>query len=155
MLFRSIQFKDPVIRKFAFITYIKTDNVYNRELAKSNVRSSLAKYFINLDEGVQFIPKSDLIKKIIDESDVIKSCDIDIISEVAEETFYNGYYDKYELKYINGYYQYVTTRYIYEEDNTPCLDSYDNISLDSKLEIPILHGGFKYYPDKTDRKSVV
>lgn len=151
----SIQFKDPVIRKFAFITYIKTDNVYNRELAKSNVRSSLAKYFINLDEGVQFIPKSDLIKKIIDESDVIKSCDIDIISEVAEETFYNGYYDKYELKYINGYYQYVTTRYIYEEDNTPCLDSYDNISLDSKLEIPILHGGFKYYPDKTDKNSYI
>ena len=37
---------------------------------------------------------------------------------------------------------------MYEEESHPGLDNYGNISVDSKMEIPILHGGFRYYPNK-------
>ena len=39
-------------------------------------------------------------------------------------------------------------REIYEDTVYPGLDGYGNISLNSKLEVPVLHGGFSYYPEK-------
>ena len=49
---------------------------------------------------------------------------------------------------INGIYEYRSIRTIYESQRYPGIDSYGNISLDSKLEVAMLHGGFKYYTDK-------
>jgi hypothetical protein len=84
----------------------------------------------------------------LDNIEDIVSIDIDIISELAEECYKNNYYEKYELIYINGSYKYITKKVIYEESSVPGLDFYGNISLDSKLEIPVLQGGFNYYPEK-------
>ena len=52
-------------------------------------------------------------------------------------------------------YKDVPIKVFYEPESTPGLDDFGNIQLSSKLEIPILHGGFKYYPDKSnmDKKS--
>ena len=144
----TMKFQDPVIRRFSIICYAKVDNIYNRDAATDGIRTSLAKYFMNIFEGVQFIPKSDLITKILDENDCVTSVDIDIISELAEQTYKQGYYDRYELKFVNGSYQYIPKRVMYEPDTYPALDQYGNISLGSKLEIPVLQGSFKYYPDK-------
>lgn len=144
----TLKFQDPVIRKYAVVCYVKPDNVYNRELIKNSINVSLANYFLNVFEDVQFIAKSDLLKKIMNDCENIKAIDLDIISELGENTYRDGYYDKYELRFINDSYQYVTKRVIYEKNTTPGLDGFGNISLESKLEIPVLHGGFNYYPDK-------
>ena len=69
---------------------------------------------------------------------------------MAEETFYNGYYEQYYLEYINGTYDYVSKKIIYEPQTVPGLDIYGNISLSSKLEVPILQGGFQYYYNKSE-----
>lgn len=153
----SIKFNDPVIRRFAFICYVKVANTYSREYVTAQIKSILAKIFLNLPDGTMFIAKSDIIKEIVDgiSSDMLKAIDIDIISELTEQTFYNGYYDQWELKYVNGVQQYVQTRIAYEPETCPGLDAYGNISLDSKLEIPMLHGGFNYYPDKNTKTSYV
>lgn len=146
----TLNFNDPIIRKFAFICYIKTNNIYSKEKIKNNIEIELAKYFINNLIDTKFIAKSDIIKHCLDNIEDIVSIDIDIISELAEECYKNNYYEKYELIYVNGSYKYVTKKVIYEESSIPGLDYYGNISLDSKLEIPILQGGFNYYPDKNN-----
>ena len=144
----TLRFEDPIIRRFAFICYVKIDSIYNKDLATTKIREYLAKYFMNLDTDCTFIPKSDFVKLIIDNVDCVRSIDFDIISELAEQTYFNGYYDKYTARFINGTYTYTSRRVIYESDMQPGLDNYGNISLDSKLEIPVLHGGFKYYMNK-------
>lgn len=154
----TLKFKDPIIRKFAIICYVKIDNTYNKDSISENIKLLLAKYFMNLMEDGQFISKSDIIKYIIDNTDNnIKAIDIDFISDLAEQTYKNGYYIKYELKYVNGTYQYMTKKQIYEKQTTPGLDSYGNISLDSKLEIPLISGNFKYYTNKEsyDKKNTI
>ena len=91
----TLKFQDPIICKFAVIAYVKVDNVYNKELVKQSIKTSLANYFLNTLEDIQFIAKSDLLKKIIDDCENIVAIDLDIISELAEDTYKNGYYDKY------------------------------------------------------------
>lgn len=144
----SLKFQDPVIRKFAVICYVKVENSYDKDLASASIRKILGEYFYNSVESTQFISKSEIIKKIHNEVECIKSIDMDFISDLAESSFRNGYYYKYEQIYANSTYQYVNKRVIYEKNASPGLDGYGNISLDSQLEIPILKGGFYYYPDK-------
>ena len=144
----TLEFKDPILRKFAFICYVKVDSVYNKDIAIHGIRKTLAMHFLNCLENVQFVSKSELIKKIHDENECIKAIDIDIISDLGEQCYKKGYYDKYVLQNINGKNKYVTKRVIYENETVPGLDSYGNISLDSKFEVPIIQGGFNYYPNK-------
>lgn len=146
----SLKFHDPVIRKFAAICYVKIENSYDKDVVSANIRSILAEYFFNSIEDTQFISKSEIINKIHNDIDRVKSIDIDFISDLNESAFKTGQYDKYELLYTNGVYKYVSTRVIYEKDITPGLDGYGNISLDSKLEIPMLCGNFYYYPNKAE-----
>jgi len=150
----TLKFQDPIIRRYAIICYVKVDNIYNKETTSIGIKTTLANYFMRLFNNVQFIAKSDLIKRILDENGSIKSIDIDIISELAEQTYANGYYNKYELKLINGEYKYVPVKVMYETNSSPGLDDFGNIVLDSKLEIPVLHGNFNYYMNKTNDKKI-
>ena len=146
----DVVFKDPIIRKYAGICYVKANSAYNKSTIKTQIKNAIASYFMDLPENVQFIAKSDLIKTVIDTVSNIDSFDIHILSAADEEAYYKGYYYKYELKMINGTWQYVPVKYIYETDKHPGLDDYGNIKLDSKLEIPLFHGDFKYYPNKVE-----
>ena len=150
----TVKFQDPIIRKYALLCYIKLNTVYNQDDVKENIQTIVAKYFVGLDKNTQFISKADLVKEIMDNDNNIEALDITFISELAEETFYNGYYNKYYLQYVNKGYTFNTKKVFYEKDNYPGLDGYGNIMLDTKLEIPLLRGGFKYYPNKdTNDKS--
>lgn len=146
----TINFKDPIIRKFAMVCYVKTKYKYNQYDITDNIRTKIAEYFTSLGTNIQFIAKSDLITLISNADDNIDSFDFQFISELAESAFEKGYYDKYILQYNNQLYNYSTKRVLYEKDSQPGLDYYGNIQLDSKLEIPMLRGGFKYYPNKED-----
>lgn len=147
----TLKFQDPIIRRFAIICYVTVDSVYNKDVTEHSIETTLAKYFLSVIDDTQFIAKSDLIKAILDDVDSITSIDIDIISELAEQTYFNGYYNKYELRLINGVYKYVPIKVMYESNKSPGLDIMGNISLDSRLEIPLLNGGFKYYYNKDSK----
>ena len=71
---------------------------------------------------------------------------------MAEQAYYNLYYYRYSFRLINGSYEYVKEKVIYEKDTTPGLDVFNNISLDSKLEMPIL-SNIKYYNEKDLNKK--
>lgn len=146
----TVKFQEPVIRKFAMICYVKANTMYNQADIIDNIKNTVATYFVNLKTNTQFIAKSDIISAITEADDNIEAIDFNFISELAEETYSKGYYDKYYLLYANNAYSYATKRVLYEKDSTPGLDYYGNIQLDSKLEIPLLHSGIKYYPNKDD-----
>ena len=144
----TVKFQDPIIRKYALLCYVKLNTIYNQDDVKENIQNIIANYFIKLNKNIQFISKSDLIKEIIDNDNNIEALDITFISELAEQTFYDGYYNKYYLQYVNKGYVFNTKKVFYEKGVSPGLDEYGNIMLDTKLEIPLLRGGFKYYPNK-------
>jgi hypothetical protein len=144
----TLRFKDPVIRQFAFICYVKVDSVYNKDTAIQSIRTELANFFLELPNNTLFIAKSTLINLLVNNIDCIKAVELDIISKYGEDAYYNNKYIKYELNNINNSVQYKETLCIYEKDNYPGLDGFGNISLNSKLEVPVLHGGFNYYADK-------
>jgi hypothetical protein len=144
----TLKFQDPIIRKFAIFCYIKCSSSYSKETIQEDIKNIFAKYFMNLKENTQFIPKSDLINLGSTCNDDIQSFDIDIISDMEEQAFFNGYYYTYKLINENNTYFYEKQKVYAESDSHPGLDIAGNIKLDTKLEIPVL-GKFKYYPDKT------
>ena len=149
----TLRFKDPVIRQFAFICYIKVDSVYNKDTAIQSIRTELANFFLELPNNTLFIAKSTLINLLVKNIECIKAIDIDIISKYGEDAYYNNSYTLYNLNNINNTYQYTEEYKIYEKNIYPGLDNYGNISLNSKLEIPILKGGFRYYVDKENNNK--
>ena len=149
----TLRFKDPVIRQYAFICYVTIDSVYHKDTVIQNIRSEFAKYFLNLPNNTLFIAKSDLIKLLVDNIECINAIDLDIISKYGEDAYYNNQYIKYELNSINNTVQYKETLCVYEKNNYPGLDGFGNISLSSKLEVPILRGGFNYYIDKDNNNK--
>lgn len=146
----SFEFKDPIICKFAMICYVKIASTYNRDLTKTNIRNVIANYFMNLPENTQFISKSDIINIVTEADPNIESFDFDFISELNENAYKNGYYIDYKHRIINGIYKYVPVKVMYDNINVPGLDQVGNIQLNSKLQIPLLHGDFYYYPNKNN-----
>lgn len=151
----NIEFVDPIIRQYAIICYVKIDDNYNKESAKTSISNLLVDYFINMKQNITFIPKSDLINKVTEGNENILSFDLTFISKYAEDAFYNGYYYKQELKYFNGQQQYVAVKYAYEDGIQPGLDAFGNIQIDTLTEIPVLKGKFNYYPNKPDRYTAI
>lgn len=144
----NVRFQDPIIRKYAIICYVKTSSMYNQEDIIDRLKNVISNYFIRLNIKTQFVPKSDIIKAVVETVDCIDAFDFNFVSELAEMTYKQDYYDKQELTFVNRGFVFKTHRIIYEPGVFPGLDEYGNISLDSPLEIPVLRGGFRYYPDK-------
>ena len=148
----TLKFQDPIIRKFAIICYVKVDNVYDQDYVKSEIKTQLATYFMNSITNTQFIAKAKLIELLTTSIKQIKAIEMNIYSDMAEQAYYNSYYYRYSFRLINGSYEYVKEKVIYEKDTTPGLDVFNNISLDSKLEMPIL-SNIKYYNEKDLNKK--
>ena len=45
----TVKFQDPVIRKYAFICYVKIDNVYNKDITVQSIRDELGNYFLSIE----------------------------------------------------------------------------------------------------------
>lgn len=150
----TLKFLDPIIRKYSIVCFVKIDDVFNQSSVEYDIKNILVSYFINNITDTKFIAKSKLIELISSNVDLIKSIDMTIYSQYAEDAYYKGYYDKYELKYVNGFYNYVKNKVIYEESVQPGLDEFNNISLDTNLEMPVL-GKIKFYQNKeeNDKKN--
>jgi len=110
----------------------------------------LLDYFINLKYDVNYISKSELITLLLnnDKDNLIQSLDLNFISEYTEMAYANHEYIEY-LTNID-YYQnnYIVHSYNkYDVNNTPGLDVFGNISLNTIVEIPKL-SSIKYYTSK-------
>lgn len=158
-IFAGVQFKfdDPVIRQFAAICYVKLKENYGRDVTKANITNAIAEYFMHLPDNTTFIPKSDIIKAVLESDDNIEAFDLDFISKYNEDAYFKGQYDRLVRRMVNGVYKYVPVKTIYDYINTPGLDAYGNIQLDSEMEIALLHGGFNFYPNKgiRDKKNAI
>lgn len=145
----SFDVTDPVIRHFAVVCYIKlASSATERKSVTERVRAAFASYFMSIKQSALFISKSDIISKIMDAcSDVITAFDFDFISEANETAYKNGYYIKYNETQDGSY---IQAQCAYEPDNTALIDSFGNIQLSAKIEVPVLRAGFKYYPVKDD-----
>ncbi len=146
----TLRFIDPVIRQYAFIFYVKTDSTYNKDTIIQDIRKYMAQYFLELPNNTLFIAKSTIINMLVNNIELISAIDVDIISKYTEDAYYDNHYTKYETSLINNSYHYKTVDKIYESGSTPGLDNYGNISLDSKLEVPIMKGSFRYYQNKKE-----
>lgn len=147
----TMKFQDPIIAQYSIICYAKIPGEYSKDATKSNIMDSIADYFMSLSYNTYFIPKSDIVKKVLAEVSELESFDIEILSKDNEDGYANGIYYVYELKFVNGTYQYKQIKRIYDSQNPIGLDSYGNISIESRLQVPFLHGNFKYYYDKGER----
>lgn len=145
----TLKFEDPIIRKFAIICYVKINDNFEKETVKENIKLYIARYFLVRAVGAQFISKSDIIKFLLNNIPQIKSIDLTILSGMYEESYENKYYYEYDFKEYNGKYSFVKRKVIYEKDSYPGLDNMGNISLKSKIEMPVLFNHFKYYIDKS------
>lgn len=141
----TLKFVNPILRKYAVIAYVKVNNVYDKDIVKYNIKKYLGEYFLDKIENTQFIAKSQLIKLIHDNIEEVVSVDLDIISEADQMGKATNYYEQYELQNNNGIYKYTKVFKYYDSNEPVGLDSFGNIKLSNNFEIPILHGGFKYY----------
>lgn len=145
----TIQFKDPKIWRYAAVCILRLKDNYNRESIKEDLKQTIGTYFMNLTDNVEIIYKSDIIKTVLNEhSEALLSFDIQFISEKNEEAYKNGFYNIAGITYKNGMLIDDNIKRIYNEEQPAGLDEYGNILIESKLEIPILHGGFSYYGNK-------
>lgn len=144
----SMTFQDPIIAQYSIICYVKIPTSYHKDTLSTNIKNVIAKFFMDLDYNTYFIAKSDIIKKVLDEVEGLESFDIEILSKDNEDAFNKGIYYDYELRFINGTYQYKQIKQVYDKNYPIGLDIYGNISIDSKLKVPMLNGGWAYYYDK-------
>lgn len=145
----TIQFKDPKIWRYAAVCVIRLKDNYNRESIKEDLKQTIGTYFMNLSDNVEIIYRSDIIKTVLNEhSEALLSFDIQFVSEKNEEAYKNGFYNVAGITYKNGMLIDDNIKKIYSDEQPAGLDEYGNIIIESKLEIPILQGGFAYYGNK-------
>ena len=149
----NVDFINPIFRKYGLICYIKLKSNYNKDIVKDQVTNVLFDYFINLSYDVKFISKSQLVKLILnnDTDKLISSIELSFISDYNETAYINGKYDEYanDIDYYEG----KKTTQKYNESLNVGLDIFGNISLNTIAEIPLLCGGFNYYPNKTNKND--
>ena len=146
----NINFVDPIIYQYAIIAYVKLEDNYYKDIVENNIKEQILIYFSQKNFNVDFIAKSDILKHILDNVNHIKSLTLEIVSDKNEQAAKNGYYYKYTTTVYNNKVNYVKKRYGYEPGNPVGLDSIGNIYVDSNLYMPLLRGGFIYYPDKNN-----
>lgn len=143
----SLTFTDPDIYRYAIVAYIKAESKYDRDTIKSEISKAVMDYFINLATNTLFIPKSDIIKTVLDKVHTVEAIDISFISDVNENACKDGYYYKYIRSYIGNQNRWIKTRVSYDYNKTIGLDEFGNIQLDSIFEIPIISNAVRYVPD--------
>jgi hypothetical protein len=151
----TVNFVDPILRNFAIICYLKVKTEYSQQEVADNIKTQIANYFLSLTNETTYIPKSELLNYILNLVDGIKSLDISFVSQTNEDAYKTGTWKKYSLTYVNGTYHNEVMDETWTSQESPCLDIFGNINLDSKLEVPTLFGGFNYYPDKSDNTTTM
>lgn len=149
----SLNFVDPIIYKYGIICYVKLNSTFNKDISKEYINKTIADYFMNLPQNTTFIAKSDLIKYILDNVQYIESIDLNFISDMYENAYYNNYYYAYDKIYNDGEYKYEYNKHTFDKSKTLGLDEFGNIKLTSQFDIPIISNNVTYIPDKTVKNT--
>jgi hypothetical protein len=143
----TVEFNDPDIYRYAIIMYLKAESKYDRDTIKSEVSKVVMEYFKNIESNTLFIPKSDIIKAVLDNVSTVESLDIVFISDKNETACKDGYYYKYTKGFFGDTNRWIKSKFMYSYNSTLGLDEFGNIKLDSIFEIPIISNGVRYVPD--------
>ena len=153
----TIEFTDPDIYRYSIIMYLKAESKYDRDTIKSEISKVVMEYFKNIESNTLFIPKSDIIKVVLDNVPTVESLDVTFISDKNETACIDGYYYKYTTGLYGDPNKWVKSKFVYDYNSILGLDEFGNIQLDSIFEIPIISNGVRYVPDHskpTDSFSV-
>lgn len=127
----EVEIVDPEVKYFTINVILRYFSNVDRSSISSNIRSSLSKYFLNINRS-DIIPKSDLIT-IIENIEGVDTCDVFFINrdnEIAKKRGY--YYDEYgDIINVSK-----------NEDPQVGFDSYGNIIM-NKGCIYVPRGGWK------------
>ena len=91
--------------------------VVHKTMRPSEIKTQLATYFMNSITNTQFIAKAKLIELLTTSIKQIKAIEMNIYSDMAEQAYYNSYYYRYSFRLINGSYEYVKEKVIYEKED--------------------------------------
>ena len=144
----SIEFINPIFRKYAIICYVKPANNYNKSVIKELISTTILNYFINLNASKKIISKSELIQLILDadKDKNIEILELTFISEYNEQAYANNSYDNYDDLLDN--YILNIQKNKYNINLHLGLDDFGNIALYTNVEIPRLYKYVTYYPNK-------
>lgn len=143
----SIDFIDPIVRRYSVMCYVKVPTTLTKESMKIRIRESIADFFMSLSSDTLFISKSSLISKVMSDVSELSSFDVDFISEADEIARKNGWWYKKELHTVSGQLTYVDVRTIYDKTDKIGLDEVGNIRLKTSLEMPVIHKCTMTYDD--------
>lgn len=143
----SIDFIDPIIRRYSVMCYVKVPTTLTKESIKIRIRESISDFFMTLSSDTLFISKSSLISKVMSDVSELSSFDVDFISEADEIARKNGWWYKKELHTVSGQLTYVDVRTIYDKTDKIGLDEIGNIRLKTSLEMPVIHKCTMTYDD--------
>lgn len=143
----SIDFIDPIVRRYSVMCYVKVPTTLTKESIKIRIRESIADFFMSLSSDTLFISKSSLISKVMSDVSELSSFDVDFISEADEIARKNGWWYKKELHTVSGQLTYVDVRTIYDKTDKIGLDEVGNIRLKTSLEMPVIHSCTMTYDD--------
>lgn len=143
----TIDFIDPIVRRYSVMCYVKVPTTLTKESIKIRIRESIADFFMSLSSDTLFISKSSLISKVMSDVSELSSFDVDFISEADEIARKNGWWYKKELHTVSGQLTYVDVRTIYDKTDKIGLDEVGNIRLKTSLEMPVIHSCTMTYDD--------
>lgn len=143
----SIDFIDPIVRRYSVMCYVKVPTTLTKESIKVRIRESISDFFMSLSSDTLFISKSSLISKVMSDVSELSSFDVDFISEADEIARKNGWWYKKELHTVSGQLTYVDVRTIYDKTDKIGLDEIGNIRLKTSLEMPVIHKCTMTYDD--------
>lgn len=143
----SIDFVNPIVRRYSVMCYVKIPTTLTKESIKIRIRESIASFFMSLSSDTLFISKSSLISKVMEDVTELSSFDVDFISEADEIARKNGWWMKKELHTVSGQLTYVDVRTIYDKTDKIGLDEVGNIRLKTSLEMPVIHKCTMTYDD--------
>lgn len=143
----SIDFIDPIVRRYSVMCYVKVPTTLTKESIKVRIRESISDFFMTLSSDTLFISKSSLISKVMSDVSELSSFDVDFISEADEIARKNGWWYKKELHTVSGQLTYVDVRTIYDKTDKIGLDEIGNIRLKTSLEMPVIHKCTMTYDD--------
>ena len=138
----EVQIVDPKIKRYVINIVIRYFEDINKEQIKSNIRSLLNKYYLNINRN-DIIPVSDIIA-LVEGVEGVDTCDVFFVNEENERAINNGYYYKDEMTW-NGL-EYLEEQKIvyvnYDEDPRLGFDDFGNIKIND-YEIFVPKGGWK------------
>ncbi|AFF28015.1 gp17 [Sphingomonas phage PAU] len=157
----ELVFIDPIIRKYAILVYIESDqDILNRSSLYKEVTDTITSHFMNRIFSKNYsttVSKAELINDIKKQVPEYLRINIFIVSDQNEEARINGFYEKKEYINKDGIKRIDTVRINIDIDENPGLglSEYGDISVQDINEIPVLGKNVRILSNDNSVKTIV